>query len=36
MVVDLLGLTIFGRATTGQSMTVDSVFREIAKESEVY
>ena len=35
-VVDLLGLTIFGRATTGQSMTVDSVFREIAKESDVY
>ena len=32
-VVDLLGLTIFGRATTGQSMTIDSVFLEIAKES---
>ena len=35
-VVKLLGLTIFGRTTTGQYMTVDSVFREIAKESEVY
>ena len=34
-VVDLLGLTIFGRATTGQYMTVDSVFREIAKESDI-
>jgi hypothetical protein len=35
-VVKLLGLTIFGRTTTGQYMTVDSVFREIAKESDVY
>lgn len=35
-VVNLLGLTIFGRATTGQYMTVDSVFREIAKKSDVY